>query len=328
MKTVAFFDTKPYDKASFERFASDELNIRYFENKLNADTVGMAACCDGVCAFVNDTIDRAVIEKLSEYGVGVIAMRCAGYNNIDLKAAVGRVEILHVPAYSPYAVAEHAMGMILMLNRKLHRSYIRTRDHNFSLEGLTGFDLHGKTIGIIGTGKIGCCLADIAKGFGMKIYGSDPYKNKNFCGEYIDIDGLFNESDIISLNCPLTKENRHIINRDTLSKMKKGVYIINTSRGKLVDTQSLIDGIKSGQVGAAGLDVYEEETSLFFEDMSEEIILDDTLSTLISMPNVIVTSHQAFLTREALDAIAQTTIKNLEDYFAGRELKNKVLVNQ
>ncbi len=327
MKTIAFFDTKPYDKASFERFSSEELNIRYFENKLNADTVGMAACCDGVCAFVNDTIDRAVIEKLSEYGVGVIAMRCAGYNNIDLKAAAGRVEILHVPAYSPYAVAEHAMGMILMLNRKLHRSYIRTRDHNFSLEGLTGFDLHGKTIGIIGTGKIGCCLADIAKGFGMKIYGSDPYENKSFCGEYIDIDGLFNESDIISLNCPLTKENRHIINRDTLSKMKKGVYIINTSRGKLVDTQSLIDGIKSGQVGAAGLDVYEEETSLFFEDMSEEIIHDDTLSTLISMPNVIVTSHQAFLTREALDAIAQTTIANLEDFFAGRELKNKVLVN-
>ncbi len=327
MKTIAFFDTKPYDKASFTKFSNEELNIRFFENKLNSDTVGMAACCDGVCAFVNDTIDRNVIEKLEEYGVGVIAMRCAGYNNIDLKAAAGRVEILHVPAYSPYAVAEHAMGMILMLNRKLHRSYIRTRDHNFSLEGLTGFDLHGKTIGIIGTGKIGCCLADIANGFGMKIYGFDPYKNPNFCGEYIDLEELFAQSDIISLNCPLTKENRHIINSKTISKMKKGVYIINTSRGLLVDTQALIDGIKTGTVGAAGLDVYEEETSLFFEDMSEEIIHDDTLSTLIAMPNVIVTSHQAFLTREALDAIAQTTLQNLEDYFKGRALKNKVLVN-
>ena len=325
MKTIAFFDTKPYDKISFEKYKGEELNIRYFENKLNADTVSMAACCDGVCAFVNDNIDRYVLEQLNKYGVGVIAMRCAGYNNVDLKAANGSVRILRVPAYSPYAVAEHTMGLILTLNRKLHRAYIRTRDHNFSLEGLTGFDLKDKTVGVIGTGKIGRCFADICKGFGMKILGYDPYEISEFCGEYCDFDYLLTNSDIISLHCPLTKENRHIINAENLAKCKDGVYIINTSRGQLVDTQSLIEGIKTGKVGASGLDVYEEETELFFEDMSDEVILDDTLSTLISMPNVIVTSHQAFLTREALDSIAKTTVENFRAYFGGEELKNEVV---
>ena len=325
MKTVAFFDTKPYDKASFERFGDVNINIRYFENKLNADTVSMAACCDGVCAFVNDNIDKTVLQKLDEYGVGVVAMRCAGYNNVNLKAASGRVRVVRVPAYSPYAVAEHSMGLILTLNRKLHRAYIRTRDHNFSLEGLMGFDLQGKTIGIIGTGKIGRCLANICRGFGMKILGFDPYQSNEFCGEYCDFDTLLSNSDIISLHCPLTRENKRIINAENLEKCKKGVYIINTSRGKLVDTQALIDGIKSGKVGGAGLDVYEEETELFFEYMSDEVIHDDKLSTLISMPNVIVTSHQAFLTREALDAIAKTTIENLNAYFKGEELVNEVV---
>ncbi len=327
MKTVAFFDAKPYDIASFKKFADEDINVRFFENKLNSDTVSIAACCDGVCAFVNDTIDKNVIDALNNYGVGVIAMRCAGYNNVDLKSALGRVRVVRVPAYSPYAIAEHTMGMILMLNRKLHKAYIRTRDHNFSLDGLTGFDLNGKTVGIIGTGKIGRCFADICKGFNMNILGYDPYENKEFCGEYVDLGELLIKSDIISLHCPLTKDNKHIICEETLSKMKKGVYIINTSRGQLVDTSALINGIKSGRVGAAGLDVYEEEASLFFEDKSDEVIRDDTLSTLISMPNVIVTSHQAFLTKEALDGIAKTTMDNFRAYFNGEELKNEVVAN-
>lgn len=324
LKTVAFFDAKSYDRESFSRFADDEINIRFFENKLNADTVSIAACCDGVCAFVNDTLDKEVIQKLAEYKVGIIAMRCAGYNNVDLKAAEGLIKVARVPAYSPYAVAEHAMGLILTLNRKLHRAYIRTRDHNFSLEGLTGFDLKGKTVGIIGTGKIGRCFADICKGFGMNIIGFDPYESGEFAGKYTSLDGLLESSDIISLHCPLTRDNHHLINEKTISKMKNGAYVINTSRGLLIDTAALIAGLKSGRIGAAGLDVYEEETALFFEDYSDEIIPDDTLSTIISMPNVIVTSHQAFLTREALDGIAETTMENLRAYFAGEELKNEI----
>ena len=326
MKTIAFFDTKSYDRESFIKYSGEDFNFRFFENKLNPDTVSMAACCDAVCAFVNDDIDRYVLVQLEKFGVGLVAMRCAGYNNVDLKAARGRVKVVRVPAYSPYAVAEHAMGMILMLNRKLHRAYIRTRDHNFSLEGLTGFDLKDKTVGIIGTGKIGRCFADICKGFGMNIIGFDPYESEEFCGKYMSLDELLSKSDIISLHCPLTKENRRLINKETVAKMKDGVFIINTSRGRLIDTQSLVDGLKSGKVAAAGLDVYEEETDIFFEDYSDEIIKDDTLSTLISMPNVIVTSHQAFLTREALSAIAETTVKNLEDYFSGKELTNEIII--
>ena len=326
LKTVAFFDAKSYDKESFLKVADEEINIRFFENKLNADTVSMAACCDAVCAFVNDNIDKYVIEQLEKFGVKLVALRCAGYNNVDLKQARGRIHIVRVPAYSPYAIAEHAIGMILLLNRKLHRAYIRTRDHNFSLEGLTGFDLKDKTVGIIGTGKIGLSFADICKGFGMNILGYDPYENPDFCGEYTSLEDLLANSDIVSLHCPLTKENRHIINSKTIEKMKKGVFIINTSRGKLIDTQDLINGLKSGQIGAAGLDVYEEETALFFEDYSDEIIHDDTLSTLISMPNVIVTSHQAFLTKEALNAIAETTMQNLRDFFDGKDLENEVIL--
>jgi len=325
LKTVAFFDAKPYDIESFKQYNSDEIKIRFFENKLNRDTVSIAACCDAVCAFVNDNIDSQVIDELEKYGVGAIALRCAGYNNVDLKAARGRIKVLRVPAYSPYSVAEHTIGMILTLNRKLHRAYIRTRDHNFSLEGLKGFDLKGKTVGIIGTGKIGRCFADICKGFGMDILGYDPYENKDFCGKYVSLDELFKNSDIISLHCPLTKENKRLICDESIEKMKNGVYIINTSRGKLIDTQAIIDGIKSGKIGAAGLDVYEEETSLFFEDMSEEVIQDDVLSRLIAMPNVLVTSHQAFFTTEALDGIAKTTMENLKAFFEGEELINEIL---
>ena len=326
MKTIAFFDTKSYDRESFLKYSGDELNIRFFENKLNEDTVSMAACCDAVCVFVNDNISRRVIEKLENYGVKLIALRCAGYNNVDLKYARNRIKVVRVPAYSPYAVAEHTMGMILMLNRKLHRAYIRTRDHNFSLDSLTGFDLKGKTVGIIGTGKIGQVFAEICKGFGMNILGFDPYKNNNFCGKYVNLEELLSQSDVISLHCPLTHENKYLINDETIAKMKKGAYIINTSRGKLVDTQALITGLKSGQIGAAGLDVYEEETDLFFEDFSDEIIRDDTLSNLISMPNVIVTSHQAFLTKEALSSIAETTVKNLNDYFKTGKSENEIVI--
>ncbi len=326
MKTVAFFDTKTYDKESFKKFSDQNIKLRFFDNKLNIDTVSMAAGCDAVCAFVNDDINKEVIEKLNEYNVKFIAMRCAGYNNVDLKSAQGKIKIACVPAYSPYAIAEHTMGMILLLNRKLHRAYIRTRDHNFSLEGLTGFDLKDKTVGIIGTGKIGISFANICKGFGMKIIGFDPFENKEFCGEYKSLDELLKTSDIISLHCPLTKKNRHLINDETISKMKDGVFIINTSRGKLIDTQSVINGLKSQKIGAAGLDVYEEETDLFFEDYSEEVILDDTLSTLISMPNVLVTSHQAFLTKEALSSIAETTMNNLRDYFDSKPLENEIKI--
>ncbi len=326
MKTIAFFDTKSYDRESFLKYADDELNIRFFENKLNEDTVSMAACCDAVCVFVNDNINKRVIEKLENYGVKIIALRCAGYNNVDLKFARNRIKVVRVPAYSPYAVAEHTMGMILMLNRKLHRAYIRTRDHNFSLDSLTGFDLKGKTVGIIGTGKIGQVFAQICKGFGMNILGFDPYENNAFCGKYVSLEELLLQSDIISLHCPLTNENKYLINENTIKKMKKGTYIINTSRGKLVDTQALITGLKNGQIGAAGLDVYEEETDLFFEDFSDEIIRDDTLSSLISMPNVIVTSHQAFLTKEALSSIAETTVKNLKDFFKTGKSENEIVI--
>ena len=326
MKTVAFFDSKSYDKESFKKLVNEDINIRFFENKLNADTVSMAACCDAVCVFVNDNVDKYVLEQLEKYGVGLVALRCSGYNNVDLKAARGRVKVVRVPAYSPYAIAEHALGMILLLNRKLHKAYIRTRDHNFSLEGLIGFDLKDKTVGIIGTGKIGAKFANICQGFGMNILGFDPYENKEFCGKYVSLNEILSQSDIISLHCPLTKENRHLINDETIEKMKKGVYIINTSRGQLINTQSLINGLKSGRIGAAGLDVYEEETALFFEDYSDEVIQDDTLSTLISMPNVIVTSHQAFLTREALETIAKITLQNIEDYFEGKELTNEIVI--
>ena len=324
MKTIAFFDAKSYDRESFSRFRGEELNIRFFENKLNSDTVSMAACCDGVCAFVNDTIDRAVIDKLEEYGVGIIAMRCAGYNNVDLKAAAGRIRVVRVPAYSPYAVAEHGIGLLLTLNRKIHRAYIRTRDHNFSLEGLIGFDMHGKTVGIIGTGKIGRSLADICEGFGMNIIGYDPYESPEFAGKYVTLEELLRESDIISLHCPLTRENKHLINEETIEKMKNGVYIINTSRGQLIDTMALMNGLKSGKIGAAGLDVYEEETPNVFEDRSDEILEHSTTARLLSFPNVMITSHQGFFTEEALRAIAETTLQNALDFEAGKETPNIV----
>ncbi len=329
MEKIAFFDTKPYDKESFDKHNTN-YTINYFEDKLSSDTAALAGGCRAVCAFVNDRIDSKTIEALSENGVQLLLMRCAGYNNVDLKAAEGRLTVLRVPAYSPYAVAEHAMALLLLLNRKVHRSYIRTRDHNFSINGLTGFDLHGKTAGVIGTGKIGQVFIDICKGFGMNILASDPYPNHELAREkefkYVERDELFSLSDVISLHCPLTKDTKYIINESSLSRMKRTAYIINTSRGQLIDSEALLSALQQKRIAAAGLDVYEEEAEFFYEDRSGDIINDEILSLLVSMPNVIITSHQAFLTDEALSAIAQVTLHNADSFFAGKEeLENRVV---
>ncbi len=325
MSRICFFDTKPYDKIYFDMFKDKfGFEIDYFEPKLNAATAIMARGYEVVVAFVNDTIDAKTIDILYNEGVRLIAMRCAGYNNIDFKAAYNKIHVVRVPAYSPYAVAEHAMALLLTLNRKIHRAYNRTKEHNFSLNGLTGFDLYGKTMGVIGTGKIGRVFVDICKGFGMKVLAYDPYPVKDACINYVDLDELCRESDLISLHCPLTKETKHMINKDTIQQMKKGIYIINTSRGALIDSEALLNAIKEEQVGGAVLDVYEEETEFFYEDLSGEIIKDDILSGLISMPNVIVTSHQAFLTREALNKIAEITLQNIKDYSDNAGLANEI----
>ena len=315
---VAFFDAKPYDVPSFERCGAEKgIKFKFYESKLNADTAELAKGCDAVCVFVNDTVSAEVIDKLYGYGIKMIALRCAGYNNVDLDHAFGRIHVAHVPAYSPYAVAEHAAAMLLTSVRRIHKAYIRTRDFNFSLSGLTGFDFHGKTVGVVGTGKIGRIFINICNGFGMKVLAYDKFPSADVNAEYVTLDELFASSDIISLHCPLTDETRHLVNADTVAKMKKGVIIVNTSRGALIDTEALIVGIKSRKVGAACLDVYEEESDVFFNDFSGHIIDDDTLARLISMPNVIVTSHQAFLTEEALSNIAETTTENILAYLKG-----------
>ena len=278
--------------------------------------------------FVNDTINAKVIDRLAKMGVGVVALRSAGFNNVDMKYAYGKVHVLRVPAYSPYAVAEHAMALLLTSIRRIHKAYIRTRDFNFSLQGMTGFDLHGKTIGVVGTGRIGRVFIDICKGFGMKVLAYDKYPAEGVAdGErvkYASLEELMENSDIISLHCPLTEETYHLIDEKSLERCKKGVVILNTSRGALVDAEALLNAIKSRKVGAACLDVYEEESDFFFEDYSGHIIDDDILARLISMPNVIVTSHQAFLTEEALMNIADTTIRNLIEFFSNGECPNEL----
>lgn len=315
---LAFFDTKSYDIPGFDRYGIPAgVEIKYFEPNLNRDTAALAAGFDAVCVFVNDTVDAVVVDKLCQLGVKAIVLRCAGFNNVDIKACEGKLRVFRVPAYSPHAVAEHAMALLLTINRRTHKAYIRTRDFNFSLQGLAGFDLYGKTVGIVGTGKIGRVFADICKGFGMKILAYDKFPNPDAGLDYVDLPELFAQSDIISLHCPLTEESHHLINADTIAMMKKGVTIINTSRGALVDTEALINGIKEKKVGAACLDVYEEEGDFFYEDFSGHIVQDDKLVRLIAMPNVIVTSHQAFLTSEALDNIAATTVNNLTRFFSG-----------
>ena len=326
---IAFFDAKPYDRPSFEKFGGDYgVKFKFFETRLNEDTVELARGYDGVCAFVNDTINADVIDRLNEMSIKILALRCAGFNNVDIKHAQGKLHVFRVPAYSPYAVAEHAIALLLTSIRRIHKTYIRSRDFNFSLSGLTGFDLHGKTVGVIGTGKIGRVFIDICRGFGMRVLAYDKFPAPDLDNgdtvRYTDLDELFANSDIISLHCPLTDETHHMIDEKAIEKCKKGVVIINTSRGALVDAQALLEGIKSRKVGAACLDVYEEESELFFEDNSGHILEDDILARLISMPNVIVTSHQAFLTEEALENIAETTVRNIVDFTENGQSPNEI----
>ncbi len=324
---IAFFDTKSYDIEVFEpKLKQAKIRYKFYDTRLNEDCVVLAKGCDAVCVFVNDVVNKDVIDQLSEYGVKIIALRCAGFNNVDYKYAAQKgITVVRVPAYSPYAVAEHAMSLLLTSTRKIHKAYIRTRDFNFSLQGLTGFDLHGKTVGVIGTGKIGKVFIDICKGFGMKVLAYDKFPADIPDVEYKTLDEVYRESDILSFHCPLTDDTRHMFNLGTLGKIKPGVVIINTSRGALTDADALLEGIKTKKIGAACLDVYEEESGYFYEDLSDSIIDDDTLSRLISMPNVIVTSHQAFLTKEALQNIAETTIDNVLTIDSGKECPNIVI---
>lgn len=322
---LAFFDAKPYDKLSFDYYAKlRNIEITYFEDKLNITTVGLANGFDAVCVFVNDDVSKEVIDELYKLKVKAILLRCAGFNNVDVKYAFNKIHIYRVPSYSPYAVAEHTMAMLLTINRRIHKAYNRTREYNFSLNGLTGMDLNNKTIGVIGTGNIGRIFINICNGFNMKVICYDKFTSKDVKGTYVDLETLFKESDIISLHCPLTEETKHLINKDSINLMKKGVIILNTSRGALINSLDLLNGIKERKVGAACLDVYEEESDLFYEDKSNHIINDDILLQLIAMPNVLVTSHQAFLTNEALNNIADTTTQNLLDYFENVFNNNEV----
>lgn len=325
MKRVGMFDTKPYDRTWFDKLNEGRFDIKYFEHKLNADTARTAEGLDAAISFVNDSVDARAIATLCEGGVSLLALRCAGYNHVDFKAAYGRLSVVRVPGYSPNAVAEHAAALLLCLNRKLHKAYLRTREHNFTLTGLTGFDLYGKTAGVVGTGRIGRAMIGILRGLGMRVLAYDPMPAPGLEGAtYTAFHELLAQSDVISLHCPLTPDTRHMLSAEAFACVKPGVTLINTSRGALIDSAALLAALKDGRVGAAGLDVYEEEGALFFEDLSGEVMSDDTLSLLIAMPNVLVTSHQGFLTREALESIARTTLQNIEDYFAGRPLGNEI----
>ncbi|MEL6495470.1 MAG: 2-hydroxyacid dehydrogenase [Cyanobacteria bacterium J06623_7] len=326
---VAVFSTKPYDR-DFLTQANQEHGheLKFFTPSLNSQTANLAAECDAVCAFVNDVLDRQTLGILNDLGIRLIALRCAGYNNVDLpQAAELGFTIVRVPAYSPYAVAEHAIALILTLNRKLHRAYYRVREGNFALNGLLGFDLHGRTVGIIGTGKIGRITGKIIHGFGCRILAYDPYPHQEFgdrYGEYVSLESLLSQADIISLHCPLTEATHHLIDDSAIAKMKPGVMLVNTSRGGLIDTQAVIRGLKSKQIGHLALDVYEQESSIFFEDLSAEIIQDDVFERLLTFPNVIITGHQAFFTVEALTNIAETTLENITAIALNRSCSNQV----
>lgn len=330
---VAFFDAKPYDRASFEQQNEGRLALRFFEARLGPGTARLAAGFPVVCAFVNDDLGAETLEQLAAGGVQHLAMRCAGYNNVDLDAAARLdIAVTRVPAYSPHAVAEHAVALILTLNRKTHRAYNRVREGNFALKGLVGFDLHGRTAGIVGLGKIGKCLAEALAGFGMRVVAYDAYPDRDYAERtglrFVELDELIEVSDVISLHAPLTPDTYHLINAERMERMKPGVMLVNTSRGGLVDAAALIDGLKRGQIGAAGLDVYEEESEYFFEDRSEKVITDDLLARLMTFPNVLITSHQGFLTEEALSNIAETTLANVAEFLEGKrgkELTNAVL---
>jgi D-lactate dehydrogenase len=315
---VAFFSTKPYDQQSFRAAnAAYQHELVFFEARLTSDTAGLAAGFGAVCAFVNDQLDAPVLRQLAADGVRTIALRSAGFNHVDLPVAqeLG-LTVVRVPAYSPYAVAEHTIGMILALNRKIHRAYNRVREGNFALEGLLGFDLHGRTAGVVGTGRIGAVVTRILHGFGCELLVHDPYPNADVVAigaRYVELPELYRRSDLITLHCPLTPQTRHLINAVALEQMRPGVMLINTSRGGLIDTPAVVDALKAGTIGYLGLDVYEEETGLFFEDKSGSVIQDDVFSRLLTFPNVLVTGHQAFFTRQALVAIADTTLRNIRD---------------
>ena len=324
---IAFFSTQPYDKEYFERYNTTH-RIKYFEAQLNTETVDLAKGCDAICAFVNDQLNAPVIKALAQIGVKLIAQRCAGFNNVDVAAAIENdIKVVRVPAYSPHAVAEHALALIMTLNRKTHKAYNRVREGNFSLDRLTGFDLFGKTVGVIGTGKIGQCFAHIMLGLGCKVLAFDLIANKDLetSGvQYLPLTDVLEQSNVVSLHCPLTELTKHLINDHTLAIMKKGAMLINTSRGALINTVAAIDALKTGKLGYLGIDVYEQEEKIFFHDLSENIIEDDVIMRLLSCPNVLITSHQGFLTDEALTQIALVTLKNVDDFEQGKNLENKV----
>ncbi len=330
---VAFFSAKSYDRRFFDQALAAshyEIDLIYFETQLNAQTASLATGCKVVCAFVNDELNRDTLQILAAEGIQLIALRSAGFNHLDLEAA-GEfgLKIVRVPAYSPYSVAEHTVGLMLMLNRRLYRAYNRVRDDNFRLEGLLGFDFHDSTVGIIGTGKIGLCLAQIMAGFGCQLLGYDAYpNNETFLrlpqAQYVDLPTLFAQSDIISLHCPLNSDTHYLINQTAIAQMKPGVMLINTSRGGLIKTSDVITGIKQKKIGYLGLDVYEQEDQLFFEDWSEDIIDDDQFQLLQSFPNVVITAHRAFFTRNALTSIAETTLGNIHEFQQGLALSHAV----
>lgn len=314
---ILFYGTKKYDMEFFEQYRVeyDTIEIRYIEANMNEETVALAKGYEAICAFVNADLNTAVIRALHQYGVKLILMRCAGYNNIDMEeaAALG-IEIKRVPGYSPEAVAEHAMALALGANRRLHKAYNKCRENDFSLSGLLGVNLYQKKAGIIGTGRIGMAMVRICRGFGMEVLAYDPYPNPEYDVTYVTLDMLLAESDLISLHCPLTEDTHHLINEDTIQKMKDGVILVNTSRGGLIHTQDLIDGIRDNKFFAVGLDVYEEENDLVFEDLSERILQNSVMARLMSFPNVMVTSHQGFFTKEAMSAIAKTTLDNAVEW--------------
>lgn len=323
---ITFFGTKPYDRYWFEPLSKNYgVEIHFVESRLNWETAVLAKGSEGVCIFVNDTADKQAIDALYELGVRVIFLRCAGFNNVDLKAAKGKIHVLRVPSYSPDAVAEYATGLLLSVNRYIHRAYVRTREFNMNIHGLMGTDLNNKVAGVIGTGKIGQSMIRILEGFKMKILAYDPYPNKDLNVEYVPLKELFEKSDVISLHCPLTQDTHYIIDEEALKQMKDGVYIINTSRGALIDTRALLEALKEpGKIGGVGLDVYEEEDGIFYEDRSNDIIEDDNLARLMTFPNVVVTSHQGYFTTEAMQAIALVTLENAYQYMNKMELMNEV----
>jgi D-lactate dehydrogenase len=326
---IAFFSTQSYDKTFFEKYIPDfNIDITFLESQLNSKTVNLIKDETIVCVFVNDIVNAAVIELLAKKNIKIIALRCAGFNNVDLEAAKkNNIKVCRVPAYSPHAVAEHAMAMILTLDRKTHKAYNRVREQNFSLNGLLGFDLYGKTVGIIGTGNIGKVFAKIVKGFGCKILAFDVIIDSELENEgvvYTDLDTIFKQADIISLHCPLNTKTKHLINKETLALMKDSVMIINTSRGALINTSDVIEALKTTKVGYLGIDVYEQEEKLFFKDHSGDIIQDDEIQRLMSFPNVLVTAHQAFFTNEALTQIALTTLRNIESLLSKDDIDNKL----